>query len=95
MDERDSKGRPLITVVRIIEYHGTQEWIEGTVRASRVPMQGEFTTSFEGKPLPEGCFIRSGMVNWVDPDAAGGQAGGQSEQTVIPIPPGSSGGITH
>lgn len=79
--DKDSKGRPLLSVVRIIEYHGTVEWIEATFGASRVPVQGVYT-----EKLPEGCTIKSGLVNWdiVPPET---DLRGSSE--VIPIPPGS------
>jgi hypothetical protein len=75
----------LVTVVRIIEYNGTKEWIEATANASRVPFTGEVRLSPEnGKPLPEGCFIRSGVVEWGVKDSIGEQP-----RQVIPIPPGN------
>lgn len=82
--DKDSKGRPLFSVVRIIEYHGTQEWIDGTFAGSRIPVQGESKVNGEGKPLPEGCSIKSGLVHWdvVPPEV-------DLRGDVIPIPPGS------
>lgn len=75
----------LVTVVRIIEYNGTKEWIEATANASRVPFTGEIHNSPEnGKPLPDGCFIRSGVVEWGVKDIAD-----RPEDKVIPIPPGT------
>lgn len=80
--EKDSKGRPLFSVVRVLEYHGTAEWIEATFSASRVPTQG-----IHRDKLPEGCSIKSGLVNWdiVPPEA---NLRGEDEQTIIPVPPG-------
>jgi hypothetical protein len=79
MAEFDSKGRRLISVVRVLEYHGTEEWITKIFEHNRIPAQGEFQTGNEG------CFIRSGLVVW-DIEKAVDEGGGSK---VIPIPPGS------
>jgi len=49
------------TVIRVLEMHGSIEWLEKTLAASRIPIQGALN-------LPQGCFIRSGIVAW-QPDA--------------------------
>jgi hypothetical protein len=74
----------LVTVVRVIEYNGTKEWIEGVINASRIPLTGKVTISpQDGKtPFPPGCFIRSGMVEW-------GAVEQPEARPVIPIPPSS------
>lgn len=77
----DSKGRRLISIVRVLEFHGTDEWIRATMEASRIPWQGEY----KGK-LPEGCSIKSGLVVWmVDEGPPVEEA-----RPLIPIPPGST-----
>lgn len=87
MPEFDSKGRPIISVVRVIEYHGTPEWIQKTMASSRLPMQGRFVGTAE-HPLPEDHFINSGFVVW-DVVDEGGEVK-RDEKPPIPIPPGSS-----
>lgn len=84
MAEFDSRGKPLISVVRILEYHGSQEWIIKVLQASRLPMQGEFK-GHDGKGLPEGCSIKSGLVVWMVEEEV--QA---PQRPLIPIPPGST-----
>ena len=79
--ELDSKGRRLISIVRIIEYHGTDEWIESVMKASRLPWQGKITMSREGRPFPEGCEIKSGLVVWEIVSETG------EEKEAITIPP--------
>ena len=81
MAEFDSKGRRLVSVVRVLEYHGTDEWIAATAQSSRIPWQGQ-----HGGKLPEGCSIKSGVVVWniEEPVAE------EPSRAVIPIPPGSS-----
>lgn len=86
MAERDSLGRPLISLVRVIEYHGTAEWIEGVCRASRIPIQGVVRQK-DNRPFPEGCEIKSGVVSWNIVDESG------VEREVIPIPPPTSGTV--
>lgn len=77
----DSKGNRLVSIVRVIEYHGTDAWIQATFQASRIPMQGEYM----GK-LPEGCSIKSGLVVWnIEEEVAEEQP-----RPLIPIPPGST-----
>jgi hypothetical protein len=80
--EFDSKGRRLISIVRVIEYHGTDEWIQATMAASRIPWQG--VVKGQGK-LPEGCEIKSGLVVWNIEEAVA-----EEPRPVIPIPPGST-----
>lgn len=80
MPETNSKGQRLISVVRVIEYHGTDEWIQATLSAGRVPIQG----NFQGK-LPEGCSIKSGAVVWAPDEGVD-----EVPKAVIPIPPGST-----
>ena len=75
----DSKGSRLISVVRVIEYHGTEAWVKATLEASRIPPQGEYKNK-----LPEGCTIRSGLVVWMIEEET------PAERPVIPIPPGST-----
>lgn len=87
--EYNKAGERIISVVRVIEYRGTENWIHKTLEASRVPPQGVFKGASE-HPLPEGHEIKSGLVNWsIVPEE--GEVG--NEQNVIPIPPGS--GRTH
>lgn len=45
------------TIIRIIEYHGSPEWLEKTLAASRIPIQG-------AKQFKDGSFIRGGVVVW-------------------------------
>lgn len=85
MAETNSKGERLISVVRVLEYHGPQKWIEATLKASRIAPQGE-TVMVEGRALPEGCSIKSGLVVWmVDEGPPVEEA-----RPLIPIPPGST-----
>lgn len=86
MAEVDEKGRPIISVVRVIEYHGTPEWITKVMEASRLPMQGRFVGTAT-VPLPKGHFINSGLVNWEIIDETGEV---REEKPPIPIPPGSA-----
>lgn len=79
--EVDSKGNRLISIVRVIELHGTDAWIRATMEASRVPWQGEY----KGK-LPEGCSIKSGLVVWNIEEPVEQEPVRQ----VIPLPPGST-----
>ena len=81
MAEFDSKGRRLISIVRVLEYHGTDEWIQATMAASRVPWQGVV----KGNKLPEGCEIKSGLVVWNIEEAVA-----EEPTRPIPIPPGST-----
>ena len=84
MEERNSKGEPIVSVVRVIEYHGTRGWIQATLEASRIAILGRSTQAMrDGKPFPEGCYINSGQVLW-------DEVSEQPERAVIPIPPGSS-----
>jgi len=76
-DKVNSKGEPLVSVVRVLEYHGTRQWIERTMEASRIPVQGL-------KEIGDGCSIRSGVVQWeVEAEQV------PESRPVIPIPPGS------
>jgi hypothetical protein len=88
--EYNSKGQRLISVVRVIEYRGTDEWISKVAMASRVPWQGEFKPvdpkTHQPVPLPEGHSIKSGLVNW---DIVK-EIYEEPEVPTIPIPPGSS-----
>lgn len=84
MPEFTKDGKRLISVVRVIEYHGTDDWINAVFEASRIPMQGEF----KGK-VPEGCSIKSGLVNWSILTEDGTEAN-NPKHTLIPIPPGSA-----
>lgn len=90
MAEFDSEGRPIISVIRVIEYHGTEEWVKAVIAASRIPWMGKITSSppnSQGKvmPFPEKCFILSGQVNWSEtlPEE-------EERRPLIPVPPGSS-----
>ena len=84
MAEFDSKGQRLISVVRVLEYHGPEKWVMKVVEASRLPMYGDFKGHDPAKPLPEGCFIRSGIVKWMEDEVS------EEVRPVIPIPPGST-----
>ena len=89
MAEINSKGERLISVVRVIEYHGTDSWISKVMAASRVPWQGLFSPvdpkTGQPLPLPEGCEIKSGLVVWnIESEV------GEERAPVIPIPPGST-----
>jgi hypothetical protein len=84
MAEFDSKRNRLISVVRVLELHGTEAWITATLKASRIPPQGE-VHQVEGRPLPEGCSIKSGLVVWMIEEEPG-----QESRPMIPIPPGST-----
>ena len=84
MAETNSKGERLISVVRVLEYHGPQRWIEATLKASRIAPQGE-TVMVEGRQLPEGCSIKSGLVVWMVEEQVEEQP-----RPLIPIPPGST-----
>lgn len=90
MPEFNAKGQRLISIVRVIEYHGTDEWIMKVMAASRVPWQGEFKPvdprTNQPMPLPPDCSIKSGLVNW---DIVK-EAFEETETPPIPIPPGSS-----
>lgn len=48
-----------VRVLRILEYVGTREWIESTLRNGRVPLVG---TKEIGKDNFIRCFIQSGIV---------------------------------
>lgn len=88
MAEFNSKGEPLFTVVRILEYHGTEKWLRAVMEASRVPFQGEFQAKDDkGQPiqLPEGTYIKSGQVQWLPEEE-------DVNRGVIPIPPASGSG---
>lgn len=83
MPEFNKNGEPIVAVVRIIEYSGTMDWVNRTIQASRVPIQGEFK-GMDGKGLPDGCSIKSGLVVWMieaPPE--------EPKPPVIPIPPGT------
>lgn len=87
MDEFNSKGEPIFTVVRVIEYHGTEKWIRAVMEASRVPFQGEFEPKDDKGnliPLPEKTYIKSGQVQWLPEDV-------EDVGKVIPIPPAGGG----
>lgn len=92
MAEFNSKGQRLISIVRVIEYHGTDEWISKVMAASRVPWQGEFKpvnpANGQPMPLPEGSSIKSGLVNWDIVKEIYEET--EPEAPVIPIPPGSA-----
>lgn len=45
------------SIVRLIEYHGSPAWLEKTLAASRIPIQGALN-------LPNGVYIKSGIVSW-------------------------------
>lgn len=45
------------TVTRIIEYHGSQEWLEQTLANSRIPIQGV-------KQFQNGSYIKGGVIIW-------------------------------
>lgn len=83
MSEKDSKGRRLVTVLRVLEYHGTEEWIKATFQASKIPIAGKKEIGSEGN-----TFIRSGVVQW-DSDFSEGEVIEQAG--VIPIPPPGTG----
>jgi hypothetical protein len=83
MSEFTKDGRPLISVVRVIEYHGPKEWVQATLESSRIAILGKSTQALrDGKPFPEGCYINSGQVLWDDL--------AEDTRAVIPIPPGST-----
>lgn len=87
--EYNSKGERLVSIVRVIEYRGTDTWIRAVMDASRVPFQGEFqakNAKGEVIPLPEGHSIKSGLVNWSIVEEAG------EEGKIIPVPPSSGTG---
>lgn len=73
----NSKGDRLISVVRVLEYHGTEAWIRKTMEASRIPIQGL-------KDIGDGCSIRSGLVQWEMEDVLPAERG-----SGIVIPPGT------
>lgn len=84
MNEVDSKGQPIVAIVRVLEYRGPVEWVTKVMQASRVPMQGEFK-GMDGKGLPEGCSLHSGLVVWqIEPVEQ------EPARQVIPLPPGST-----
>jgi hypothetical protein len=76
-DKVNSKGVPLVSVVRVLEYHGTEEWIRRTMEASRIPIQGL-------KDIGDGCSIRSGVIQWEEDNETR-----PAERQPIVIPPGS------
>jgi len=45
------------TIVRILEYRGTQEWLEKTMAASRMPIQGIWQQK-------DGSYIKGGVIVW-------------------------------
>ena len=85
MDNFTKRGERIISIVRILEYSGPEAWIMQVVRASRLPMQGEFK-GMDNKGLPEGCSIKSGLVTWV----AEGAEVEEPSRPLIPVPPGST-----
>lgn len=86
MPEFDSKGRPIVSIVRVLEYHGTKEWIQATLESSRIPILGKSTIAVrDGKPFPEGCYINSGQVLWDDLS----EPPPEPSRPVIPVPPGT------
>jgi hypothetical protein len=82
--ETNKKGERLISVVRVIEYHGTEEWISKTLEASRIPIQGKHIFSEE-----HGCSIKSGLVDWSIATPTSNNSN-ETEHKVIPIPPGAA-----
>jgi hypothetical protein len=75
-DKVNSKGEPLVSVVRVLEYHGTEQWIRRTMEASRIPIQGL-------KDIGDGCSIRSGVIQWEEEVETR-----PASRQPIPIPPG-------
>lgn len=43
------------TITRVIEYYGPPEWLESTLAASRIPIQGV-------KQFANGVYIKGGIV---------------------------------
>jgi len=85
MAEFDKAGRRIISVVRVLEYRGTDSWVQKVMAASRLPMQGKFLGTKE-TPLPEDHFINSGLVVWEEfVEEPGGQE--PVSRRPIPIPP--------
>jgi len=74
-----------VTVVRVLEYHGTEEWLKSTFDGSRIPMKGKFDPS--GGKGDGSCYIRSGLVEWTWLDEAGNPV---TEESPIAIPPGTT-----
>lgn len=61
-------------ITRIISYYGPPEWLEKTLANSRVPIQGALN-------LPEGVYIKSGIIMY-HPDAiTEAQANGNERST--------------
>jgi len=75
-DKVNSKGEALVSVVRVLEYHGTETWIRRTMEASRIPIQGL-------KDIGDGCSIRSGVIQWEEENETR-----PASRQPIPIPPG-------
>lgn len=48
------------TITRVIEYHGSPDWIEKTIAASRIPLQGVFYPSHQDQSV----WIKSGVLVW-------------------------------
>jgi hypothetical protein len=67
------------TVIRVLEMHGSVEWLEKTLAASRIPIQGALN-------LPQGCFIRSGIVSWQPDVVTEAQVNGDGNKVSNPQP---------
>jgi hypothetical protein len=88
MADAIDKGK-IISVIRVIEYRGTQEWVSMVLNASRAPVQGIFR-GFPGQPaFPPNHEIVSGLVNFSDASAIEDQTSPEPSPP-IPIPPPSS-----
>jgi len=85
MAEFNKKGQRLVSFIRILEYHGTDQWLEATVKASRLPMQGKFQP-VENDP---DTYINCGVVEW-NVLNEGGIENPPATPKPIPIPPGPS-----
>jgi hypothetical protein len=92
MPEFDSDGNEIVSVLRIIEYKGTKEWITKTLELSKVPIYGVKVILNPSTNKPTGCSIRSGMANWDVPASDRDEGNEQESRPVIPIPPPSSHG---
>ena len=72
----------MVTMTRVIEYHGPREWVENCISNSRIPLNG-----IKGFPKisPE-TYIRGGVIMWMSEEDAS-QATATPATDTIPFPP--------
>lgn len=74
----DNKDDGYRSIVRLIEYHGSPSWLEKTLAASRIPIQGALN-------LPNGVYIKSGIVSWQPDVVTEAQVNGDGDKGAAPV----------